>query len=53
MKVFKSPDGFLGGWKLAGIEIRANGRMIYQNESIDTWLEDDNLEWEASFEPDD
>jgi hypothetical protein len=38
----KSADGFYGGWKLGGLRLTANGTVIYNNSSINTWLEDDS-----------
>jgi hypothetical protein len=36
----KSRDGLSGGWKLGGIRLRVNGRVVYVNQRIDRWLED-------------
>lgn len=38
----KSPDGISGGWKLKGLKLTVNGSEIYDNQSINTWLEDDD-----------
>jgi hypothetical protein len=38
----KSADGFYGGWKLGGLRLTANGTVIYNKSSINTWLEDDS-----------
>ncbi|MFT3680931.1 MAG: PLAT/LH2 domain-containing protein [Ferruginibacter sp.] len=49
VQVHKSPDGFSGGWKLKGVEIIVNGNTIYNNQSINRWLEDNNRDWSASI----
>lgn len=41
----KSPDGVFGGWKLKGVEVQVNGATIYNNQSINQWLEDDHRTW--------
>lgn len=55
VKLEKSPDGFAGGgWKLAGVKLRVNGKPFFDNQHIDRWLEDDHRTWEASdFTPQD
>jgi hypothetical protein len=45
----KSPDGFAGGWKLKGVQVIVNGGTVYNNQSINKWLEDDDRTWAASF----
>ncbi|SNT48803.1 PLAT/LH2 domain-containing protein [Asanoa hainanensis] len=45
VRVDKSPDGSNGGWRLAGVRIVANGTSIYDNPSIDRWLEDNTRTW--------
>jgi hypothetical protein len=47
--IHKSPDGFAGGWKLKGVEVVANGTSIFDSQSINRWLEDDDRDWSASF----
>jgi hypothetical protein len=37
------------GWKLKGVRVIANGNTIYNNQSINRWLEDDHRTWEDSF----
>jgi hypothetical protein len=49
VRIHKSPDGFAGGWKLKGVQIIVNGTTIYDNQSINRWLEDDNRTWSASI----
>lgn len=49
VRIHKSPDGFAGGWKLKGLEIRANGTRVFSDQSINHWLEDDDRTWSASF----
>jgi PLAT/LH2 domain len=45
VQIHKSPDGFAGGWKLKGIKIIVNGSQIYNNQSINKWLEDNDRDW--------
>ena len=45
----KSPDGVAGGWKLKGIEIIVNGITIYDNQSINKWLQNNDRTWSVSF----
>lgn len=45
VRIHKSPDGVAGGWKLKGVEVIVNGSTIYDNQSINRWLEDDNRTW--------
>jgi len=49
VRIHKSPDGFAGGWKLKGVEVIVNGTSIYNNQSINRWLEDDDRTWSASI----
>jgi hypothetical protein len=49
VRIHKSPDGFAGGWKLKGVQVIVNGSSIYNNQSINKWLEDDDRTWSASF----
>jgi hypothetical protein len=48
LQIEKSSDGPAGGWKLQGIKVWANNRLIYQNNAINKWLEDDSRTWRAS-----
>jgi hypothetical protein len=45
VRIHKSPDGVAGGWKLKGVEVIVNGSTIYNNQSINRWLEHDNRTW--------
>jgi hypothetical protein len=45
IRIHKSPDGFAGGWKLKGLEIIVNNATIYNNQGINTWLEDSDRDW--------
>jgi len=45
IQIHKSPDGWFGGWKLKGLEIIANGTSIYNKQSINKWLEDNDRDW--------
>jgi hypothetical protein len=47
--IHKSPDGVAGGWKLKGVKIIANGATLYNNQSINKWLEDNNRDWQANI----
>ena len=38
----KSPDGAFGGWKLGGLRLTVNGSHIYEDNSINVWLEDND-----------
>jgi hypothetical protein len=40
--IHKSPDGASGGWRLKGLILTVNGNEIYNNQSINQWLEDDD-----------
>lgn len=43
--ITKSSDGVAGGWKLKGIQLIVNDVTIYNNQSINKWLEDDDRTW--------
>jgi len=47
LQIEKSPDGASGGWKLCGIQVHVNGRLLYNNQGINRWLEDDHRTWRA------
>lgn len=47
LQIEKSPDGVAGGWKLGGIKVWVNGRLVYANQRIERWLEDDHRTWRA------
>ena len=49
VRIHKSPDGIAGGWRLKGVEVIVNGSTIYNNQSINRWLEDDQRTWSASI----
>jgi hypothetical protein len=49
VRISKSPDGIAGGWRLKGVEIIVNEVTIFNNQSINRWLEDDSRTWSASF----
>ncbi len=49
VRVHKSPDGFAGGWRLKGVRVIANGTTVFNNQSVNKWLEDDDRDWSASF----
>jgi PLAT/LH2 domain/CARDB len=47
VQIEKSKDGIGGGWKLGGVKLRVNGRVVYNNQSINRWLEDNHRTWTA------
>ena len=47
IQIDKSRDGVAGGWKLRGVKVIANGRVVYAREGIERWLEDDHRVWQA------
>ncbi len=47
LQIEKSRDGAAGGWSLGGLRVWANGRLIYQREPINLWLEDDHRTYRA------
>jgi hypothetical protein len=49
VQIEKSRDGIAGGWRLGGVRLRVNGRVIYSNRHVDRWLQDD----ERTFTADD
>jgi PLAT/LH2 domain len=49
VRIHKSPDGLAGGWKLKGVRLLVNGSAIYNNQSINSWLEDDDRTWSDVF----
>jgi|GEM_PF-1702308 len=40
--IIKSSDGVAGGWKLKGLQLTINDSVVYNNQSINKWLEDDH-----------
>lgn len=40
--IAKSSDGAAGGWKLKGLKLKVNGSTLYDNQSINKWLEDND-----------
>ena len=47
LRIEKAPDGIAGGWKLRGVKLTVNGRVVYQRDGIERWLEDDHRTWSA------
>ncbi len=45
IQIHKSPDGVAGGWKLKGLKIWVNNALVYNNQSINKWLEDSDRDW--------
>jgi hypothetical protein len=41
----KSPDGFAGGWELHRVRVWCRGKLVCDQDRIDTWLEDDHRTW--------
>lgn len=36
-----------GGWKLRGVKLTVNGRVLYARDGIERWLEDNRRTWRA------
>jgi hypothetical protein len=50
----KARDGIAGGWRLGGVRLRVNGRVVLDEPRVDRWLEDDRRTWRsARFRPSD
>lgn len=49
VRIHKSQDGWGGGWKLKGVQVIANGSTLYDNQSINRWLEDSDRTWVGSL----
>jgi len=49
IRIYKSPDGIAGGWKLKGLKIYVNDVIIYNNQTINKWLEDNDRNWFGSI----
>jgi hypothetical protein len=49
VRIHKSSDGVAGGWKLKGVQVIVNGDTIFNDQSINKWLEDDHRTWSVSF----
>jgi CARDB/PLAT/LH2 domain len=47
VRIEKSSDGAGGGWRLGGVKVTVNGRVLYSNNSINRWLEDGRRTWSA------
>ena len=47
VQIEKSRDGVAGGWRLAGVRLRVNGRVIYSNRGVARWLEKGRRTWTA------
>jgi hypothetical protein len=47
VQIEKSPDGAGGGWRLRGVKLVVNGRMLYARDGIERWLEDETRTWRA------
>ncbi len=48
ISIRKQKNGKRGDWQLAGIEVKANDRLIYKNDAINVWFGDDNKTWTAA-----
>jgi hypothetical protein len=48
LQIEKSPDGIAGGWKLRGVKLVVNGRVFYERDGIERWLEDNSRVWRAT-----
>ncbi|MCU0307474.1 MAG: hypothetical protein MUE51_06830 [Thermoleophilia bacterium] len=52
MQIEKSPDGAAGGWRLGGVQVWVNDRLVVSERRVDRWLEDDRRTWRApGFRP--
>ncbi len=52
VQIEKARDGVAGGWRLGGVTLKVNGRVIYSNTAVNRWLEDDKRTWRApNFTP--
>ncbi len=52
VQIEKSRDGVAGGWRLAGVSLKVNGRVLYTNSAVNRWLEDAKRTWRApNFTP--
>ncbi len=49
IRIYKSPDGIAGGWKLKGLEIITNGSTIFNKQNINKWMEDSDRNWYGSI----
>ncbi|HET9057270.1 MAG TPA: PLAT/LH2 domain-containing protein [Chitinophagaceae bacterium] len=47
IRISKSSDGIAGGWKLKGVKLIVNDIVVYNNQSINRWLEDNHRVWEG------
>lgn len=47
VQIEKSSDGPAGGWRLGGVSVRVNGKVLYENTAINRWLEDNHRTWRA------
>jgi hypothetical protein len=45
VEIQKSSDGLGGSWRLEGVEVHVNGRLLIGDHRIDRWLEDDHRSW--------
>jgi CARDB len=43
----KARDGIAGGWRLGGVKLFVNGRLLYSKRNINRWLEDDRRTFTA------
>jgi hypothetical protein len=43
----KSSDGPAGGWRLGGVSVSVNGKVLYANAAVNRWLEDDHRTFSA------
>lgn len=48
VEIAKSRDGRLGGaWKLGGVKLTVNGRVVYSKTKVNRWLEKNRRTWRA------
>ena len=48
VEIAKSRDGVAGGWKLGGVKLTVNGRVVYRKANVNRWLEDNKRTWRAT-----
>ncbi len=47
IQIEKSRDGAAGGWRLGGVRVWVNGRLVVADDRVNRWLEDDHRSWRA------
>jgi hypothetical protein len=47
LQLEKSPDGGSGAWRLGGVTLYANGRVLYANDAVEQWLRGNTRTWRS------